>query len=84
MTFSLLSKKGSKATTTNVLVPMSAALAIQTRTKQLQEEAERKHLKELVLAYGEREDLDDQLSLEDALRQQGVRIKAKPNQRPAK
>ncbi|CAD6985898.1 unnamed protein product [Tilletia controversa] len=77
MRFSLLSKKGSKATTTDVHVPMSAAIAIQTRSKQLQDEAERRHLKELVLAYGLREDDDERLSLEEALRAQGIRIKTK-------
>ncbi|KAE8260849.1 hypothetical protein A4X13_0g100 [Tilletia indica] len=77
MRFSLLSKKGSKATTTDVHVPMSAAIAIQTRSKQLQDEAERRHLKELVLAYGLREDDDEKLSLEDALRAQGIRVKTK-------
>ncbi|KAK0554209.1 mRNA decay protein [Tilletia horrida] len=60
MKFSLLSKKGSKPTTTEVQVPLSAAIAIQTRTKQLQDEAERKHLKELVLAYGLREQHEEQ------------------------
>lgn len=51
MKFSLLSKKGSKQVTHEVHVPSTASIAINTRSKQLKEEAERKQLKELVLAY---------------------------------
>ncbi|SPO27701.1 related to NMD2 - Nonsense-mediated mRNA decay protein 2 [Ustilago trichophora] len=51
MTFSLLSKKGSKQVTHEVHVPSTASIAINTRTKQLMEEAERKRLKQHVLAY---------------------------------
>ncbi|KAJ1022534.1 hypothetical protein NDA16_003523 [Ustilago loliicola] len=51
MRFSLLSKKGSKQVTHEVNVPSTASIAINTRSKQLKEEAERKQLKELVLAY---------------------------------
>ncbi len=51
MKFSLLSKKGSKQVTHEVNVPSTASIAVNTRTKQLKEEAERKQRKELVLAY---------------------------------
>ncbi|CDR87348.1 related to NMD2-Nonsense-mediated mRNA decay protein 2 [Sporisorium scitamineum] len=51
MKFSLLSKKGSKQVTHEVHVPATASIAINTRSKQLKEEAERKQLKEKVLAY---------------------------------
>ncbi|GAC93743.1 nonsense-mediated mRNA decay protein [Pseudozyma hubeiensis SY62] len=51
MRFALLSKKGSKQVTHEVHVPSTASIAINTRTKQLKEEAERKQLKEKVLAY---------------------------------
>lgn len=51
MKFALLSKKGSKQVTHEVHVPATAPIAINTRTKQLKEEAERKQLKEKVLAY---------------------------------
>uniref|UniRef100_V5GUK9 MIF4G domain-containing protein n=2 Tax=Kalmanozyma brasiliensis (strain GHG001) TaxID=1365824 RepID=V5GUK9_KALBG len=51
MKFSLLSKKGSKQVTHEVHVPSTASIAVNTRTKQLKEEAERKQRKELVLAY---------------------------------
>ncbi|CBQ73954.1 related to NMD2-Nonsense-mediated mRNA decay protein 2 [Sporisorium reilianum SRZ2] len=51
MKFSLLAKKGSKQVTHEVHVPSTASIAINTRTKQLKEEAERRQLKEKVLAY---------------------------------
>ena len=51
MKFSLLSKKGSKQVTHEVHVPSTASIAINTRSKQLKEEAERKQLKQHVLAY---------------------------------
>ncbi|SNX86027.1 related to NMD2 - Nonsense-mediated mRNA decay protein 2 [Melanopsichium pennsylvanicum] len=51
MNFSLLSKKGSKQVTHEMQVPSTSLIAINTRSKQLKEEAERKQLKQLVLAY---------------------------------
>ncbi len=51
MKFSLLSKKGSKQVTHEVHVPATASIAINTRTKQLKEEAERRQLKQQILAY---------------------------------
>ncbi len=63
MKFSLLSKKGSKQVTHEVNVPSTASIAINTRTKQLKEEAERKQRKELVLAYERSSGHDQQLDL---------------------
>ena len=63
MKFSLLSKKGSKQVTHEVHVPSTASIAINTRTKQLQEEAERKQLKRHVLAYERSSESQQQSSL---------------------
>ena len=47
-------------------VPASAALAVQTRTAQLQDKVEQQHLKRLVLDYEQREEAEE-------LRGKGIR-----------
>ncbi|EPQ29818.1 uncharacterized protein PFL1_02491 [Pseudozyma flocculosa PF-1] len=81
MRFSLLSKKGNKQTTHEVKVPATSAIAINTRTKQLKNEAERRQLKELVLAYEGREEEADRRSLEQTLSRRGFKVKFADEQR---
>ncbi|PWN50734.1 ARM repeat-containing protein [Violaceomyces palustris] len=75
MKFSLLSKKGNKHMTHDVQVPADAAIAINTRSKQLRDLAERQQLKELVLSYEGREEVNERKSLEHALGMRGFKVK---------
>ncbi|PWY98311.1 ARM repeat-containing protein [Testicularia cyperi] len=78
MSFSLLSRKGAKQVTRDIRVPSTATIAINTRTKQLKDEAERKQLKQLVLAYERGEESADRRDLESSFRGRGFRVRGAP------
>jgi len=56
MTFTVLSRRGHKQTAHELSIPSMSALAIHTRTAQLQDKAEHEELKRLVLNYEQREE----------------------------
>ncbi|CEH12145.1 Nonsense-mediated mRNA decay 2 protein [Ceraceosorus bombacis] len=74
MRFSLLSRKGNKQQTRNLDVPADSAIAIATRAKQLQEQAERQHLKHLVLRYEVMQDAAERKALADEMGNRGIKL----------
>jgi regulator of nonsense transcripts 2 len=57
--FVVLTKRGNKQMTRQIAVPSASTLAIQTRTAQLQDKVEQQQLKQLVLNYEQREELEE-------------------------
>lgn len=45
--------------TRQIAIPAESALAVQTRTAQLQDKVEQQHLKRLVLNYEQREEIEE-------------------------
>jgi len=72
MKFTLISKKGNKTQTRQLPIPATSALAVHTRTAQLQDKAEQQHLKQFVLDYEQREEIEEIKALE---RTKGIRIR---------
>ncbi|CAO1623073.1 unnamed protein product [Sympodiomycopsis kandeliae] len=80
MRFQLLSKKGNKHQSHNLALPSDSAIATKTRELQTKELAERKQLKEYVLGYEGREEVEDRNALEKSLMQRGFRVRnSKPD-----
>ena len=61
MTFSFLSKRGSKPQAQNIVLPQSSLIVHHTRKAQEEEEEERRQLKQYVLAYRDRAHDEDTL-----------------------
>nr|VWO98994.1 Beta-xylanase (EC [Ganoderma boninense] len=59
MNFTLFTKRGNKQQTRQIAIPAESALAIQTRTAQMQDKVEQQHLKRLVLNYEQREEAEE-------------------------
>lgn len=59
MNFTIVTKKGNKQQTRQLAVPATSALAIHTRTAQLQDKVEQQQLKKLVLDYEQREEAEE-------------------------
>lgn len=57
--FVVLTKRGNKQSARQIAVPSASALAVQTRTAQLQDKVEQQQLKQLVLNYEQREELEE-------------------------
>ncbi|KIJ40979.1 hypothetical protein M422DRAFT_209705 [Sphaerobolus stellatus SS14] len=72
MKFTLISKKGNKTQTKQLPIPATSALAVHTRTAQLQDKAEQQHLKQFVLDYEQREEIEEIKALE---RTKGIKIR---------
>ena len=49
----------SQKQTRQIAIPAESALAIQTRTAQMQDKVEQQHLKRLVLSYEQREEAEE-------------------------
>ena len=77
MKFSLLSKRGNKVVTHDVDVPVDAAIAVNTRTKQQRDAAEREQLKKLVLSYENHEGDRERDSLAQELGKMGFKVKSR-------
>ncbi|KAG8896997.1 hypothetical protein FRC01_011513 [Tulasnella sp. 417] len=75
MTFTLLSRRGNKQMTKELVVPESAPIAVHTRNAQLQDKKEQQQLKKLVLDYEYREGMEAYQADIDTLRQKGVSFK---------
>jgi regulator of nonsense transcripts 2 len=59
MRFTVLARRGNRQTTRQLAVPSESALAVQTRTAQMQDLAEHQQLKRLVLDYEQREEAEE-------------------------
>lgn len=57
--FVVLTKRGNKQAARQIAVPSASTLAVQTRTAQLQDKVEQQQLKQLVLNYEQREELEE-------------------------
>ncbi|PFH51566.1 hypothetical protein AMATHDRAFT_74915 [Amanita thiersii Skay4041] len=59
MNFAVITKRGNKSQVRQLAVPSSAALAVHTRSAQLQDKVEQQHLKRFVLDYEQREEAEE-------------------------
>lgn len=59
MNFTVITKRGNKQQTRQLAIPSESALAVQTRTAQMQDKVEQQHLKRLVLNYEQREEAEE-------------------------
>ncbi|KAF9012414.1 transcription factor [Cyathus striatus] len=75
MNFTVITKRGNKQLTRQLAVPAESALAVHTRTAQLQDKVEQQHLKRLVLDYEQREEAEELKALEARNRAGAIRIR---------
>ncbi|KZT24214.1 ARM repeat-containing protein [Neolentinus lepideus HHB14362 ss-1] len=75
MKFTLVTKKGNKPQTKSLAVPSESALAVQTRSAQLQDKVEQQQLKRLVLDYEQREEAEELKALETRNRGGAIKIR---------
>jgi len=75
MNFTVITKRGSKQHTRHLAVPAASALAVHTRTAQLQDKVEQQHLKRLVLDYEQREEAEEFKALEARNRAGAIKIR---------
>ncbi|KAI1791335.1 transcription factor [Ganoderma leucocontextum] len=75
MNFTLFTKRGNKQQSRQIAIPAESALAIQTRTAQMQDKVEQQHLKRLVLNYEQREEAEELKALEARSRQGPIKIR---------
>ncbi|KAG7098666.1 hypothetical protein E1B28_000581 [Marasmius oreades] len=75
MTFTVVTKKGNKQQTRQLAVPSESALAIHTRSAQLQDKVEQQQLKRLVLDYEQREEAEELKALEARNRSGAIKIR---------
>ncbi|KAI0057973.1 ARM repeat-containing protein [Artomyces pyxidatus] len=59
MSFTMLTKRGNKQQARQLAIPAESALAVQTRSAQMQDKVEQQHLKRLVLDYEQREEAEE-------------------------
>ncbi|KAH0589011.1 Nonsense-mediated mRNA decay protein 2 [Termitomyces sp. J132] len=75
MAFTVLTKRGNKQHTRQIAVPAESALAVHTRSAQLQDRVEQQHLKRLVLDYEQREEAEELKALEARNRTAAIKIR---------
>ncbi|KAG0706099.1 ARM repeat-containing protein [Suillus ampliporus] len=75
MHFTVITKRGNKQHSRNLLVPAESALAVHTRSAQLQDKVEQQHLKRLVLDYEQREEAEEMKALEARNRAGAIKIR---------
>ncbi|KAG6886162.1 hypothetical protein C0993_000680 [Termitomyces sp. T159_Od127] len=75
MAFTVLTKRGNKQHTRQIAVPAESALAVHTRSAQLQDRVEQQHLKRLVLDYEQREEAEELRALEARNRTAAIKIR---------
>ncbi|KAJ8473021.1 hypothetical protein ONZ45_g16451 [Pleurotus djamor] len=75
MNFTLITKRGAKQQTRQIAVPSESALAVHTRSAQLQDKVEQQQLKQLVLDYEQREEAEEfRVKTTDVLEMRSKRI----------
>ncbi|KAG2150468.1 ARM repeat-containing protein [Suillus clintonianus] len=75
MQFTVITKRGTKQQGRHLLVPAESALAVHTRSAQLQDKVEQQHLKRLVLDYEQREEAEEMKALEVRNRTSAIKIR---------
>ncbi|KAH8119395.1 transcription factor [Phellopilus nigrolimitatus] len=75
MRFVLLTKKGNKQQAKKFAIPSDTVLATHTRTAQLQDKVEQQHLKQLVLDYEQREEVEELKAIEARTRNGAIKIR---------
>ncbi|GLB37513.1 putative up-frameshift suppressor 2 [Lyophyllum shimeji] len=75
MAFTVITKRGNKQHTRQLAVPAESALAVHTRSAQLQDKVEQQHLKRLVLDYEQREEAEELKALEARNRTSAIKIR---------
>ncbi|KAJ4483312.1 transcription factor [Lentinula aciculospora] len=75
MHFTLVTKRGNKQQTRKLGVPSESALAVHTRSAQLQDKVEQQQLKRLVLDYEQREEAEEMKALEARNRAGAIKIR---------
>jgi len=75
MNFTVITKRGNKQQTRQLAVPSASALAVHTRSAQLQDKVEQQHLKRLVLNYEQREEAEEMKALEARNRAGAIKIR---------
>ncbi|KAG5651203.1 hypothetical protein H0H81_009512 [Sphagnurus paluster] len=75
MAFTVITKRGNKQHTRQVAVPAESALAVHTRSAQLQDKVEQQQLKRLVLDYEQREEAEELKALEARNRTSAIKIR---------
>lgn len=75
MNFTVITRRGNKQQTRNLAVPAETALAVHTRSAQLQDKVEQQHLKRLVLNYEQREEVEELKALETRSRAGQMKIR---------
>ncbi|KAJ3824500.1 transcription factor [Lentinula raphanica] len=75
MHFTIVTKRGNKQQTRRLAVPSESALAVHTRSAQLQDKVEQQQLKRLVLDYEQREEAEEMKALEARNRAGAVKIR---------
>ncbi|KAF9237526.1 ARM repeat-containing protein [Melanogaster broomeanus] len=73
MNFTVITKRGNKQQTRHLPIPAESALAVHTRSAQLQDKVEQQHLKRLVLNYEESQEAEELKALEN--RSRGIKIR---------
>ncbi|KAE9411364.1 ARM repeat-containing protein [Gymnopus androsaceus JB14] len=75
MQFTIVTKRGTKHQTRKLAVPSESALAVHTRSAQLQDKVEQQQLKRLVLDYEQREEAEEMKALEARNRAGAIKIR---------
>ncbi|KAG7440017.1 ARM repeat-containing protein [Guyanagaster necrorhizus] len=75
MKFTVLTKRGNRQLTRQLAVPSESALAVHTRSAQLQDKVEQQHLKRLVLDYEQREEAEELKALGIQNRMGAIKIR---------
>lgn len=75
MNFTVITKKGNKQQAKQLAIPAESALAIHTRSAQLQDKVEQQQLKRLVLDYEMREEAEELKALEVRNRSGAIKIR---------
>lgn len=75
MQFTVITKRGGRQQGRHLLVPAESALAVHTRSAQLQDKVEQQHLKRLVLDYEQREEAEEMKALEMRNRAGAIKIR---------
>jgi len=75
MNFTVITKRGNKQHTHQLAVPSASALAVHTRSAQMQDKVEQQHLKRLVLDYEQREEAEELKALEARNRAGAIKIR---------
>ncbi|KIY53966.1 ARM repeat-containing protein [Fistulina hepatica ATCC 64428] len=75
MKFTVVTRRGNKQQARQLNIPAESALAVHTRSAQLQDKVEQQHLKRLVLDYEQREEAEEWKALEARNRNGGIKIR---------